>query len=201
MLKADSAARVIRSDGDLETGRQLSAEIFESEFHDPYVAHAPIETHTALAQLVGDKMTVWAGTQSPFGLQDTIVRELGFPLEKVRVITPFVGGGFGGKSPSQQGVEAAKLAKLTGKPVMVVWTRDEEFFYDSYHPAGVIKIKSGIDKSGMIKLWDYHIYYSGTRGSETTYDVPNNATTSYSQTRGADPGSSIQYRSMESTKQ
>jgi len=185
MLKADSSVREIRSNGDLETGRQLSEKIFESEFHDPYLAHAPIETHTALARLEGDKMTVWAGTQSPFGLQDTIVRELGFPLEKVRVITPFVGGGFGGKSPSQQGVEAAKLAKLTGKPVMVVWTRDEEFFFDSFHPAGVIKIESGIDKSGMIKLWDYHIYYSGTRGSDTTYDIPNAITTSHSQNREA----------------
>ena len=178
---------VVRSNGDLETGRQLSEKIFESEFHDPYLAHVPIETHTAMAQLEGDKMTVWAGTQSPFGLQDSIVRELGYPLEKVRVITPFVGGGFGGKGPAQQGVEAAKLAKLTGKPVMVVWTRDEEFFYDVVHPAGVIKIKSGIDKAGMIKLWDYHIYYSGTRGSETTYDVPNAVTTSYSQKREATP--------------
>jgi len=184
MLKTKSNTRVIRSTGDLETGRQLSEKIFESEFHDPYLAHAPIETHTALAQMVGDKVTVWAGTQSPFGLQDSIVRELGFTQENVRVITPFVGGGFGGKSPSQQGVEAAKLAKMTGKPVMVVWTRDEEFFYDHFHPAGVIKLKSGIDKSGMIKLWDNHIYFSGTRGSETTYDVPNAVTTSHSEERG-----------------
>ena len=96
-----------------------------------------------------------------------------FPLEKVRVIVPFVGGGFGGKSAYQQGIEAAKLAKLSGKPVMVIWTRDEEFFYDNFHSAGVVKIKSGIDKAGLIKLWDYHVYYAGTRGSETIYDVPN----------------------------
>lgn len=185
MLKADSTVRVLKTQGDLEAGRSLSEKIFESEFHDPYLAHVPMETHTALAQLEGDKVTVWAGTQSPFGLQDTIIRELGFPREKVRVITPFVGGGFGGKAPSQQGVEAAKLAKMTGKPVMVVWTRDEEFFYDVVHPAGVVKIKSGIDKSGLIKLWDYHLYYAGTRGSETTYDVPNATTTSYSQKRDA----------------
>ncbi len=185
MQKADSDVRVLRSDGDLETGSKLSEKIIESEFHDPYLAHTPMETHTALAQLTGDKMTVWAGTQSPFGLQDTIVRELGYPREKVRIITPFVGGGFGGKSPSQQGVEAARLAKITGKPVMVVWSRDEEFFYDSFHPAGVIKVRSGIDKTGMLKLWDYKIYYSGTRGSETTYDIPNAVTTHYSQKRGA----------------
>ena len=181
MVGADSRVNVMRTNGDMEAGSQLSDKIFESEFHDPYLAHTSIETHTALAKLEGDKMTVWAATQSPFGLQDGISRELGFPLEKVRVITPFVGGGFGGKAAYQQGVEAARLAKLSGKPVMLVWTRDEEFFYDTFHPAGVIRIKSGIDKSGLIKLWDYNLYYGGSRGSDTIYDVPNARTTSYSQ--------------------
>jgi isoquinoline 1-oxidoreductase len=103
------------------------------------------------------------------------------PLEKVRVITPFVGGGFGGKSMYQQGIEAARIAKLSGKPVMLEWTRDEEFFYDIFHPAGVVRIKSGIDKEGLIKLWDYNLYYGGTRGSDTIYDVPNARTVNYSQ--------------------
>jgi isoquinoline 1-oxidoreductase len=109
------------------------------------------------------------------------VRELGFTRENVRVITPFVGGGFGGKGAFQQGVEAARLAKLTGKPVMLAWTRDEEFFYDTFHPAGVVKINSGIDKAGIIQMWDYHVYFSGTRGADTIYDVPNAKTTSYSE--------------------
>lgn len=185
MLKADSSVNEIRSAGDLETGAKLSEKIFESEFHDPYLAHTAIETHSALARLEGDKITVWASTQSPFGLQDAIAAELGFKLEKVRVITPFVGGGFGGKGANQQGVEAAKLAKLSGKPVMLVWTRDEEFFYDTFHPAGVIKIKSGIDAQGLIKLWDYNIFYSGPRGSETIYDVPHVRATQYRQKRNA----------------
>jgi isoquinoline 1-oxidoreductase len=187
MLKADSNVAVVRSIGNTEDGLKLSEKTFESEFHDPYLAHAPIETHTALAQLEGDKMTVWAATQTPYPLQEAISREIGFPLEKVRVIVPFVGGGFGGKSAYLQGVEAAKLAKLAGKPVMVVWSRDEEFFYDNFHSAGVIKIKSGIDKSGLIKLWDYHVYYSGTRGAETIYDVPHARTTSYSRGKNAPP--------------
>jgi isoquinoline 1-oxidoreductase len=187
MLKVDSSVNVVRSNGDLETGRQLSEKTFESEFHDPYLAHAAIETHTALAQLEGDKMTVWASTQSPFGLQNGISRELSFPIEKVRVISPFVGGGFGGKGEFQQGIEAAKLAKLTGKPIMLVWTREEEFFYDTFHPAGVVKLKSGIDKSGLIKFWDYHLYGAGSRGSDIIYDVPNAKTTSYGQKRDASP--------------
>jgi len=181
MVGADSRINVIRTDGDIESGMQQSDKIFESEFYDPYVAHAAIETHTALAILEGDKMTVWASTQSPFGLQDGISRDLGFPREKVRVITPFVGGGFGGKGAYQQGIEAAKLAKLSNRPVMLVWTREEEFFYDTFHPAGVYRIKSGIDKSGLIKLWDYSLYYGGSRGSDTIYDVPNAKTTSYGQ--------------------
>jgi isoquinoline 1-oxidoreductase len=126
-------------------------------------------------------MTVWASAQSPFGLRDDIVSELGFPKEKVRIIAPFIGGGFGGKIAHQQGVEAARLAKLSGKPVMLVWTRDEEFFYDPYHPAGVVRIKSGIDTSGIIQFWDYSVYYSGTRGADTIYNVQNSRITSYDQ--------------------
>lgn len=187
ILKADSAANVVRSSGDIEAGRKLSETVLESEYHDVYLAHAPIETHTALARMEGDKLTVWAATQSPFGLQDLIVRELGMTRENVRVITPFVGGGFGGKSAFQQGIEAARLTKLTGKPVMVAWTRDEEFFYDNFHSAAVVKVNSGIDKSGKIQFWDYHVLYAGTRGAETTYDVPNAKTTSYSRNRNAPP--------------
>lgn len=185
MLRADSSANEIRSGGSLETGIKLSEKIIESEFLDPYLAHTAIETHAALAQLEGDKMTIWASTQSPFGLQEAIAGELGFKLGKVRVITPFVGGGFGGKGAFQQGIEAARLAKLAGKPVMLIWTRDEEFFYDTFHPAGVIKIKSGMDKNGNIKLWKYDVYYGGTRGSETIYDVPNVKATHYRQNKNA----------------
>ena len=98
-------------------------------------------------------------------------------MEKVRVITPFLGGGFGGKEPHRQMVEAARLASLSGKPVMVVWTRQEEFFYDTFRPAAVVKITSGIDGSGRITLWDYNVYFAGERGSDTLYDVPHSRTT------------------------
>lgn len=169
----------VASAGDMSAAPQVCDRLFEHEYHDPYLAHTPIETHTALARWEGDEVTVWASTQSPFGLQDTLVREFATTNEKVRVITPFLGGGFGGKAPSQQGVEAARLARMTGKPVMVAWTRDEEFMYDSFHPASVIKVKSGIDKEGSIRMWDYSIYLAGTRGSEAIYDIPNVRITNY----------------------
>ncbi len=185
MLKADSDSREIRASGDIKEGVKLSTKVIDSEFPDPYLAHAAIEPHTALAQIENGKLTVWASTQNPFGLQDELVNRLGYTYENVRVITPFVGGGFGGKSANQQGIEAARLAKLSGKPVMNMWTRDEEFFYDHFHPAGVIKIKSGIDDLGLIKFWEYNIFYGGSRGSETIYDVPNVKTMGYGQKRNS----------------
>jgi isoquinoline 1-oxidoreductase len=187
MLKADTASNVVRSAGDQEAGRKLSETIVESEYHDCFLAHATIETHTALANIENGKLTVWASTQTPFPLQDRLVRELGMTRETVRVKVPFVGAGFGGKSAIEQAVEAAKLAKITGKPVMVVWTREEEFFYDAFHTANVIKLTSGMDGSGMIQLWDYHVWFAGTRGSDTIYNVPNARTTSYSLRKGTKP--------------
>jgi len=109
-------------------------------------------------------------------LKEQLARVLDFPAEKVRVITPFVGGGFGGKSANQQAVEAARLAKLTGKPVQVAWTRPEEFFYDTFRPAAVVKIKSGINESGQIVLWDYNVYFAGSRGAAHFYKIPHHRT-------------------------
>ena len=103
MLKADSTANVVRSAGDLEAGRKLSETIIESEFHDRLPGTCSDGNTYCSCTIEGDKLTVWASTQSPFGLQDGIVRELGFTREKVRVITPFVGGGFGGKSAISAG--------------------------------------------------------------------------------------------------
>ena len=179
--KGEYGVRVARTAGDIEAGRLRCDKVFKHEYHDPYLAHTPIETHTALARFEGDKLTVWASTQSPFGLQDAIVRELGITRENVRVITPFVGGGFGGKGAFNQGIEAARLARMARKPVMVAWTRDEEFFYDNFHPASVVKVNSGIDKAGKIAMWDYHVYLAGTRGAEVIYDVPDMKVTSYSE--------------------
>jgi nicotinate dehydrogenase subunit B len=187
MVKADSTVTSVKSTGDIDAGQKLCDKVFDSEYHDPYVAHVAMETHTALAQLEDGKMTVWAATQSPFGLREGIMRELGMAADKVRVITPFVGGGFGGKGEFQQGVEAAKIAKLSGKPVMLVWTREEEFFYDTFHPAGVLKVKSGIDKSGLIQFWDYNLYYSGTRGADALYEIPNIHISHHSQKNGGSP--------------
>jgi isoquinoline 1-oxidoreductase len=185
--KGDVAAR----GGDLGRGRKLATRPVETTFLDGYVAHAPLETHAALARIEDRKCTVWASTQNPFGARDQIAQAIGFAPDEVRVITPFVGGGFGGKTGNIQAVEAARLAKAVRRPVQVMRTREEEFFYDTFRPAAVVHIRSGIDASGRMTFWDYEVLFAGQRGSEHFYDIPHHRTTvrsqGWSDGRGAHP--------------
>ena len=159
--------------GSLAAGTQQSATLFEGTYTNSYVAHAPMEPHAALAAVEDGRATVWASTQAPFGVRDSVAQVLNLPPAKVRVITPFVGGGFGGKSASAQALEAARLARRAGRPVMVVWTREEEFFFDTFRPAAVVKIRSGVDRDGKLALWDYRVYFAGGRGCENFYTIPH----------------------------
>ncbi len=179
LLEVAPEGETIDQSGNMGEGEKQSLHIIDKIYYNSYVAHAPIETHTSLAKFEGDRVTVWASTQSPFGVKSQVAEALGISEDAVRIITPFVGGGFGGKSPNRQSIEAARLAKLTGKPVQVMWTRAEEFFYDTFRPAAVVKIKSGFEKSGGITLWDYHVYFAGSRGATSFYNTPNHQTISY----------------------
>jgi len=166
-------------EGDLNRGRTASTHTFEATYYNSYVAHAPMEPHTAVAEIQGGKATVWTSTQTPFPDQGSIARAIGFEAENVRVLTPYLGGGFGGKSGGGQAEEAARLALITGKPVQVAWTRAEEFFYDTFRPAATIKVVSGMDESGKMTLWDYQVYGAGARGSDVFYDVPHKSVRVY----------------------
>jgi isoquinoline 1-oxidoreductase len=168
--------RVVAQAGDLDTGRARAVQRYERTYLNAYIAHAAMETHAALARVEEDKATVWASTQSPFGAREEIARALGLPVPSVRVITPFVGGGFGGKSFNLQAVEAARLSKATGRPVQVMWTREDEFRNDTFRPAAVVKIQSGLDEAGRIAFWDYEVRFAGDRASVPLYDIPHQRT-------------------------
>jgi len=172
-------------DGNLEEGERISSQIVEEAYYNSYVAHAPMEPHAATAVFGNSELKIWASTQTPFRLQEAAAELLGMPLEKVRVMQNFVGGGFGGKSNNQQALEAARLTKITGKPVQLIWSRREEFFYDTFRPAAVVKIKSGLDDEGRITLWDYRVYAAGERGSQHFYDIPNHLTVAYGEWGGS----------------
>ncbi|NTV82020.1 MAG: xanthine dehydrogenase family protein molybdopterin-binding subunit, partial [Candidatus Aminicenantes bacterium] len=170
---------VVVETGSLDDGAKLATKTVERSYFAQYVAHAPSEPHTAVVRIEGDKAEVWASTQSPFRAQQEIARTLGLPPESVRVRTPFVGGGFGGKNAGGQIVEAARLAKAAGKPVQVAWTRKEEFFYDTFRPAAVYDVRSGLDAVGKIVLWDYRNYQAGSRSSQPVYDIPHKRVLAY----------------------
>ncbi|HEY3350868.1 MAG TPA: molybdopterin cofactor-binding domain-containing protein [Thermoanaerobaculia bacterium] len=188
LLKSGGAGQESGRKGDLAEGEKSSVFLFEGKYLNGYGAHAAMETHTALARLENGTMTVWNSTQTPFPNQAAIAQAIGFEKENVRVITPFVGGGFGGKSGGgQQAIEAAKLAKAAGKPVQVCWSRAEEFFFDAFRPAAVVKIRSGLDAQGRISLWDYQVYAAGSRGAEQFYDVPHNLMRTYGRWGGDSP--------------
>jgi CO/xanthine dehydrogenase Mo-binding subunit len=173
--------------GDLAEGERASSAVVERAYLNSYVAHAPMEPHSATVSIADGKVTVWASTQAPFQVKPAVARALGVPEQSVRVITPFVGGGFGGKTSAPQAVEAARLAKITGKPVQVVWDRAEEFFYDSFRPAAVVKIRAGLTPEGKIAFWDFAVVGAGDRNAAHFYDIPHHRTTSAGGWQGGNP--------------
>ncbi len=173
IVKVAPPGEVVEEKGSLEEGKKRAAAVFEETYFTPYVAHAPLEPHTAVAQIDGDTATVWASTQRPFGAREEAAEALGLPADKVRVIAPYVGGGFGGKTRNKQVVEAARLARLAGAPVQVAWSRANEFFEDTFQPAAVIKVVSGLDGDNRLVLWDYVIFFAGERTSQPFYDIPH----------------------------
>ncbi|WP_209330552.1 xanthine dehydrogenase family protein molybdopterin-binding subunit [Lunatimonas salinarum] len=143
----------------------------ECKFLVDYIAHVPLEPRAGLAEWKGDAVTVWTGTQRPFGVQEELQRAFGMPKEKIRVIMPDTGSGYGGKHTGEAGIEAARLAKAIGRPVKVIWTREEEFKWAYVRPAGVIEVSSASDQNGSLVAWEMYNYNSGGAGIEIPYDV------------------------------
>jgi nicotinate dehydrogenase subunit B len=138
-----------------------------------YIAHAPLEPRAAVADWKDGKLTVWTGTSRPFGVRGELAEAFGLSEDRVRVIVPDTGAGYGGKHTGKAAVEAARLAKAAGKPVKVAWTRHEEFCWAYFRPAGVIDVHGGVSKDGTLTAWEFHNYNSGSAGIRTPYDAPN----------------------------
>ena len=173
LLKAAPPAKELAARGSIPAGEARAEQRLEATYLNSYVAHAPLEPHTAVAQWDKGRLTVWASTQAPFPLKGQLAQALGLRPQEVRVITPFLGGGFGGKGIAPQALEAARLARLAGTPVQVAWSRQEEFFLDTFRPAALVKIRSGLDKDGRIAFWEHHVYCAGEAEAETVYDIPH----------------------------
>ena len=171
-----SNERFRRQKGSVEEGLAAAAHRLDAAYNVAYIAHAPLEPRAAVAQFADGKLTVWTGTQRPFANRDELASVFHLPESSVRVIVPDTGAAYGGKHTSDAAIEAARLARAAGKPVKVVWTREEEFTWAYFRPAGVIEIKSGIAADGKLTAWEFHNYHSGMSGIETPYNVADQHT-------------------------
>ena len=146
-----------------------AAKTLQATYHVAYVQHAPMETRTALAEWNDGKLTVWTGTQNPFGYHGELARAFRLANENVRVIVPDFGGGFGGKHTGEAAIEAARLAQAAGKPVLVRWTREEEFTWAYFRPAAVIEVEASLDAKGALTSWHFININSGGAAVDTPY--------------------------------
>ncbi|MFZ0592692.1 MAG: molybdopterin cofactor-binding domain-containing protein [Bryobacteraceae bacterium] len=166
-------SRGSHTEGSVEAGLQAAAKTLRSTYTVAYIAHVPLEPRAALAEWKGDQLTVWTGSQRPFGVRTELAGAFSMPEENVRVIVPDTGSAYGGKHSAEYAVEAARLAKGAGKPVKLIWTREEEFTWAYFRPAGVIDVTSGIRADGTLTAWEFHNYLSGPSAVDTPYEVAN----------------------------
>jgi len=145
--------------------------VLRQTYRVAYVQHAPLETRAALAEWNDGKLTVWTGTQAPFGYHGELARTFGLPSESVRVIVPDFGSGFGGKHTGEAAVEAARLARAAGRPVSLHWTREEEFTWAYFRPAAVIDVEASLDAKGGLTSWHFINVNSGGAAVDTPYRV------------------------------
>lgn len=160
-------------EGSVATALAAAHLTLQRTFTVDYIAHVPMEPRAALAHWTGDGLTVWTGTQRPFGVRAELAPVFGLDESRVRVVVPDTGAGYGGKHAGDAAVEAARLARATGKPVKVVWTRQEEFTWAYFRPAGLIEATWGVDRDGRMLALEFHNYNSGAAGIETLYTVPH----------------------------
>lgn len=168
--------RFRQAKGSVEQALGSAARRVDATYTISYIAHCPLEPRAALAEWNDGKVTVWTETQRPFGVRQELMEAFHLPEEKVRVMVPDMGAAYGGKHSGECAVEAARIAQAAGKPVHLFWTREEEFTWAYFRPAGVIEVKAGANADGTLAAWEFHNYNSGAAAIATMYEVPNQLT-------------------------
>src|SRR5579862_1177475 len=150
---ARKACKVARNDGDVDAAFQKAKKIHEAEYYVPHLAHASMEPPVAVADFKNGKVEAWAPTQNPQAVQDTVSKALGIKPEDVTCHVTLLGGGFGRKSKPDYVAEAAIISKKVGKPVKVVWTREDDIRFDYYHAVAGMYHKASLDNQGRVTGW------------------------------------------------
>jgi len=150
---ARQPGKVVHTIGDPDAEFAKGGKIVEAEYFAPHLAHASMEPPVAVADVQGEKVTVWSPTQDPQGVQEQVAKALGVKKENVTCHVTFLGGGFGRKSKPDYAVEAAVLSQKTGKPVKVIWSREDDIKFDYYHSVAAMYLKAALDDGGKPKAW------------------------------------------------
>jgi len=145
--------KVVRNIGDVDAIFAKGGKIIEAEYYAPHLAHVSMEPPVAVAEYRDGKVLAWAPTQNPQAVQDTIATALGIKKEDVTCHVTLLGGGFGRKSKPDQVAEAAVLSKQLGKPVKVVWTREDDIRFDFFHSVAAMYMKAAIGANGKPTAW------------------------------------------------
>jgi isoquinoline 1-oxidoreductase beta subunit len=150
---AHKSGKVIRNVGDADKELAAAQNVFEADYYVPLLAHASMEPLVALAEFKDGKVTAWAPTQNPQAVQAIVSSELGIPKENVICNVTLLGGGFGRKSKPDYVAEAAVLSKKLGRPVKVVWTREDDIHFDYYNTVAAMYLKAAVDDKGKPTAW------------------------------------------------
>jgi isoquinoline 1-oxidoreductase len=170
--------------------------VLQESYEIAYIQHVPMEPRAGAAEWKDGKLTVWTGTANPFGVRGELASVFQLPADRVRVIVPDLGCAFGGKHQGEAGVEAARLARAAGRPVAVHWTREEEFTWAYFRPAGLIEMRGGVDAKGALVAWEQTNINSGGAALDTPYDIPKKAVRSLGSRAPLRQGS---YRTLAAT--
>ncbi|MHC4808472.1 MAG: xanthine dehydrogenase family protein molybdopterin-binding subunit, partial [Planctomycetota bacterium] len=169
-----------RTRGSIDKGLADASKVLEQTYEVAYVQHTPMEPRAAVAEWKDGKLTVWAGVDGPQSVQGDLAEAFRIPSERVRVIVPDMGSGFGGKHTGEAAEEAARLARAAKRPVSLCWTRAEEFTWAYFRPAAVIECKGGLDANGLLIAWDFTNINAGGSAIEPPYRIANVRTRSMS---------------------
>jgi nicotinate dehydrogenase subunit B len=168
---SESQAEPLYRAGSIEEGLSVADKKLNQTYRIAYIAHVPLEPRAAVAEWKDETLTVWTGSQRPFGVREELAEAFRIAVENVRVLVPDTGSAYGGKHTGDAALEAARLAKAAGKPVKLVWTREEEFTWAYFRPAGAIDIKSGVRSDGTITAWQFDNYNAGPAAIRSPYSI------------------------------
>jgi len=188
---AHKPGKVVRNRGNFDTSFAGAAKKHEADYYVPMLAHAPMEPPVAVAEWQNGKVEAWCPTQNPQAVQEAVAAALGITPNDVTCHVTLLGGGFGRKSKPDYVVEAALLSKASGKPVKVVWSREEDLRFDYFHSVAAMHMKAGLDASGKVDSWLFRSAFppiastfapgaeygadfeTGMALNELLFDVPN----------------------------